>query len=138
MRISGEIEKDTFDEMKKELLEEKEQLEKLLESYQVDEELDDEDYRKRLEVLKYGLEQNFDFSVYKIPETVIDAFVDQIIVYKDCFVWKLSMFDDNIRLKVLGKKADAQVSEVEANSPSFDQRSTGGYQPELANTSSIN
>ena len=36
------------------------------------------------------------------------------------------MFDDNIRLKVLGKKADAQVSEVEANSPSFDQRSTGG------------
>ncbi len=48
------------------------------------------------------------------------------------------MFDDNIRLKVLGKKADAQVSEVEANSPSFDQRSTGGYQPELANTSSIN
>ena len=37
------------------------------------------------------------------------------------------MFDDNIRLKVLGKKADAQVSEVEANSPSFDQRSTGGY-----------
>lgn len=138
LRISGEIEKDTFDEMKKELLEEKERLEKLLESYQVDEELDDEDYRKRLEVLKYGLEQNFDFSVYKIPETVIDAFVDQIIVYKDCFVWKLSMFDDNIRLKVLGKKADAQVSEVEANSPSFDQRSTGSNQPELANASSIN
>ena len=126
LRISGEIEKDTFDEMKKELLEEKERLENLLESYQVDEELDDEDYRRRLEVLKYGLEQNFDFSVYKIPETVIDAFVDQIIVHKDCLVWKLNIFDDDIRLKVLGKRADAQVSEVEANSPSFDQRSTGG------------
>lgn len=124
LRISGEIEKDTFDEMKKELLEEKERLENLLESYQVDEELDDEDYRRRLEVLKYGLEQNFDFSVYKIPETVIDAFVDQIIVHKDCLVWKLNIFDDDIRLKVLGKRADAQVSEVEANSPSFDQRST--------------
>lgn len=92
----------------------------------MDEELDDEDYLKQLEVLKYGLEQNFDFSVYKIPETIIDAFIDQIIVYKDCFVWKLSMFDDDIGLKALGKKADAQVSEVETNSPSFDQRSTWG------------
>lgn len=54
----------------------------------MDEEVSDEEYQNRLQVLKYGLKQDFNFSTHSIPEEVIDAFVKEIIVYPDCFVWK--------------------------------------------------
>ena len=78
---------------------------------------------RRLEVLKCGLENNFDFSVYDIPEEIIDDFVDEIIVYKDCFLWKLSMFGDETRMKLCVNK-DKSV-EVE-KTPNVDTRCTGG------------
>lgn len=86
MRMAGEIDKTKFDEKKKSLFEEKDKLQKILESFQIDEEVSDEEYDNRLEILKYGLEQNFNFSTHSIPEEVIDAFVKEIIVYPDCFV----------------------------------------------------
>lgn len=54
LRVNGEIDKAMFDLKKKELLEEKERLERQLEGYQVDEDMSDEDYNRRLEVLKCG------------------------------------------------------------------------------------
>ena len=124
LRVNGEIDKAMFDLKKKELLEEKERLERQLEGYQVDEDMSDEDYNRRLEVLKCGLENNFDFSVYDIPEEIIDDFVDEIIVYKDCFLWKLSMFGDETRMKLCVNK-DKSV-EIE-KTPNVDTRGTGGY-----------
>ncbi len=62
---------------------------KMLQSYQIDEEVSDEEYDQRLQVLKYGLEQNFNFSTHSIPEEVIDAFVKEIIVYPDCFCMEI-------------------------------------------------
>ena len=123
LRVNGEIDKAMFDLKKKELLEEKERLERQLEGYQVDEDMSDEDYNRRLEVLKCGLENNFDFSVYDIPEEIIDDFVDEIIVYKDCFLWKLSMFGDETRMKLCVNK-DKSV-EIE-KTPNVDTRGTGG------------
>lgn len=123
LRVNGEIDKAMFDLKKKELLEDKERLEKQLEGYQVDEDMSDEDYNRRLEVLKCGLEHNFDFSVYDIPEEILDDFVDEIIVYKDCFLWKLSMFGDETRMK-LGVNKDKSV-EIE-KTPIVDTCGTGG------------
>lgn len=125
MRMAGEIDKAKFDEKKKSLFEEKEKWQKMLQSYQIDEEVSDEEYDQRLQVLKYGLEQNFNFSTHSIPEEVIDAFVKEIIVYPDCFVWKLNIVDDDLKLQVEGRKNDPTVSLIE--SPTTGNDSTGCY-----------
>ena len=105
------------------MFEEKEKWQKMLQSYQIDEEVSDEEYDQRLQVLKYGLEQNFNFSTHSIPEEVIDAFVKEIIVYPDCFVWKLNIVDDDLKLQVEGRKNDPTVSLIE--SPTTGNGSTG-------------
>ena len=128
MRMAGEIDKAKFDEKKKSLFEEKEKWQKMLQSYQIDEEVSDEEYDQRLQVLKYGLEQNFNFSTHSIPEEVIDAFVKEIIVYPDCFVWKLNIVDDDLKLQVEGRKNDPTVSLIE--SPTTGNGSTGSYRRE--------
>lgn len=123
MRMSGEIDKAKFNEKKESIETEKERLTKRLASYQIEEEVSDEEYENKLTVLKYGLEQDFNFSTHNIPEEVIDAFVEEIIVHEDCFIWKLKLFDDKIKLKVDGRKNNSTVSLVE--SPSVDKSSTG-------------
>lgn len=120
--MSGEIDKEMFEEKKKAVNGELERLHKVLASYQLEEELTEEDCQKKLDVLKYGLEQDFNFSTHSIPDEVIDAFVDQIIVYKDCFVWKLNLYDDEVKLKVDGRKGHSTVSLVE--SPNIRDGST--------------
>lgn len=125
MRMSGEIDKAKFNEKKEGIEKEKERLNNMLMSYHIEEELSDEELDNKLTVLKYGLEQDFNFSTHSIPEEVIDAFVDQIIVYKDCFVWKLRLFDDTIKMKVDGKKNNAAVSLVESASPNVGDSRSG-------------
>lgn len=90
----------------------------------MDEEVSDEEYQNRLQVLKYGLKQDFNFSTHSIPEEVIDAFVKEIIVYPDCFVWKRNIFDDELRLQVSGRKGNSSATLIE--SPTLDNGSTGG------------
>lgn len=125
MRMSGEIDKAMFEEKKKALNSEIERLNKVLASYQLEEDLSEDDCEKKLEILKYGLEQDFNFSTHSIPEEVIDAFVDEIIAYKDCFVWKLNLYDDDVKLKVDGRKGHSTVSLVE--SPHISDSDTGCY-----------
>lgn len=124
MRMEGEIDKAKFNEKKEHIEKEKERLNNMLLSYHIEEDLSEEEMNEKLTILKYGLEQDFNFSTHNIPDEVIDAFVDQIIVYKDCFVWKLKLFDDTVRLTVNGRKNNATVSLVE--SPHVDNSSTGG------------
>lgn len=123
MRMEGEIDKAKFNEKKEHIEKEKERLNNMLLSYHIEEDLSEEEMNEKLTILKYGLEQDFNFSTHNIPDEVIDAFVDQIIVYKDCFVWKLKLFDDTVRLTVNGRKNNATVSLVE--SPHVDNSSTG-------------
>lgn len=125
MRMAGEIDKAKFNEKKQQLQEEIEHQTNLLVSYQIEEDVSDEDYKSRLEILKYGLERDFNFSTHCILEEVIDAFVEEIIAHKDCFVWKLRLFDDTIKLSVNGKKNNAVVSLIEY--PSVDKSKTGSY-----------
>lgn len=123
MRMEWEIDKAKFNEKKEHIEKEKERLNNMLLSYHIEEDLSEEEMNEKLTILKYGLEQDFNFSTHNIPDEVIDAFVDQIIVYKDCFVWKLKLFDDTVRLTVNGRKNNATVSLVE--SPHVDNSSTG-------------
>lgn len=123
MRIAGEIDAAKFDEKKKALTDEKEKYEKILDSYQIDEEISDEEYNQRLQVLKYGLEKDFNFSTHSIPDEVIEAFVKEIIVYPDCFVWKLNIVDRDLKLKIAGRKKNPDVSLIE--SPAIGNHITG-------------
>lgn len=107
------------------MFDDKAKLQKILESYQVDEEVSDEEYENRLQVLKYGLEQDFNFSTHSIPEEVIDAFVKEIIVYPDCFVWKLNLYDNDLKLQIEGRKGHSTLSLIE--SPTSGNSSTGSY-----------
>ena len=125
MRIAGEIDAAKFDEKKKALTDEKEKYEKILDSYQIDEEISDEEYNQRLQVLKYGLEKDFNFSTHSIPDEVIEAFVKEIIVYPDCFVWKLNIVDRDLKLKIAGRKKNPDVSLIE--SPAIGNHITGCY-----------
>lgn len=123
MRIAGEIDAAKFDEKKKVLTDEKEKYEKILDSYQIDDEISDEEYKQRLQVLKYGLEKDFNFSTHSIPDEVIEAFVKEIIVYPDCFVWKLNIVDRDLKLKIAGRKKNPDVSLIE--SPAIGNCITG-------------
>lgn len=129
MRMEGEIDKAKFNEKKEHIEKEKERLNNMLLSYHIEEDLSEEEMNEKLTILKYGLEQDFNFSTHNIPDEVIDAFVDQVIVYKDCFVWKLKLFDDTIQLTVNGRKNNATVSLVE--SPHVSDGSTGSYRLQI-------
>ncbi len=123
MRIGNEISKEVFDNKKKQLISEKEHYEKLLEGYEVDNQLTEQEVDDKLLVLKHGLERDFDFSDHSIPEEIIDAFVREIVVYKDCFVWKFNFLDD-LSFSVKGRRENYILSEVER--PTDGNSSTGG------------
>lgn len=93
--------------------------------------MSEEEVENKLKVLKYGLEQDFNFETHNIPDEVIDAFVKEIIVYEDYFIWKLNLSNDIVNMKVNGKKNNAEVSLVEC--PAFNDSSTGSNQQQIIN-----
>ncbi len=110
MRIAGEIDKSRYDKKRDEMEQEREALASKLDELQSEEDLTVGDCEDKLEILKYGLDQNFDFSSKKIPDEIIDLFVDQIVVHPDSFDWKLSLpFSDDYNIKVDGKKNNYNV-----------------------------
>ena len=122
MRMAGEIEKDRYDEKREQILKEQQHLKEQLES--IDDELDTSNdiYKDKIEILKYGLEQNFNFSTKNIPKEVIDAFVQEITVCKDGFIWKLNLNpDDNLKLQVDGRSNNYNVTQTELSSNSKQQ-----------------
>ena len=122
MRMAGEIEKDRYDEKREQILKEQQRLKEQL--AMIDEEVDisDDIYLDKVEILKYGLEQNFNFSTKHIPEEVIDAFVQEIIVCKDGFTWKLNLTpDDELKLQVDGRTNNYTVTQTELSSDGAQQ-----------------
>ncbi len=85
-------------------------------------------YEEKITLLRYALEQYTDFSDEygkDIPEEVIEAFVEKIVVSKNNFDWYLrfSPDDDPKRCNVVGKRAaSASVLDI---SPSLVHSSTG-------------
>ena len=72
-------------------------------------------------MLKYGLEQDFNFSTKHIPEEIIDAFVKEIVVCRDCFIWKLNFFPDDYKVDVEGRSNNYTVTQTELPSDSSQQ-----------------
>ena len=121
MRMAGEIEKDRYDEKRAQLQKEQEKLREQLMQLENEEEITDDIYKDKLEVLKYGLEQDFNFSTKHIPEEIIDAFVKEIVVCRDCFIWKLNFFPDDYKLDVEGRSNNYTVTQTELSSDTSQQ-----------------
>lgn len=128
MRMADEITREIFLE-KKQFIEAKiESLQNQLSNYEIKVAITDEELERKLKVLQYGLQQDFEFSA-RIPESIIDAFVNEIIPCKDYFIWKLCFTDDDIRCLVEGHKNNASVSLVDT--PNIVDGSTGCYQSKV-------
>ena len=122
MRMAGEIEKDRYDEKREQILKEQQHLKKQLEIIGGETGLSDDIYMDKVEILKYGLEQNFNFSTRHIPEEVIDAFIKEIIVCQDGFIWKLNLTpDDELKMRVDGRTNNYTVTQTELSSDMTQQ-----------------
>ena len=93
MRADGEITREVF-MLKKENTENtisklREEIAEL-EPDEVESEIDEVTSKEKITILKYALEQYTDFdSEDDVPESVIEAFVEKIVVRKDGFNWYL-------------------------------------------------
>ena len=122
MRMAGEIEKDRYDEKREQILKEQQHLKKQLEIIGGETGLSDDIYMDKVEILKYGLEQNFNFSTRHIPEEVIDAFIKEIIICQDGFIWKLNLTpDDELKMQVDGRTNNYTVTQTELSSDMTQQ-----------------
>ncbi len=113
MRMDGEISKDIFSEKKQDIEERISRLEAELREYAVDDMPETEDTQDRLKVLQELMEKNFDFSGQEVPEEIVDAFVDSIIVHKDYFEWNLKFTDEPFCCNVEGNKRKSRVFPIE-------------------------
>ena len=91
------------------------------------------DYTEKLTVLQYALEQytNRDEG-QDVPESVIEAFVVKIVVFKDGFDWYLRFDGDPdkpLHCQLQGKrKTNTKITVSTPCSPSMDSSPTGRYQ----------
>ena len=70
----------------------------------------DLDWKKRLEILKSALDEYKELDEDRdIPEEIIDAFVEKIIVHEDCTEWHLRFRPEPVLCSVSGshKKGDS-------------------------------
>ena len=96
MRMGGEISKEVFLERKKKLEEETEKIQFDYDELSKSHELTVEEIGKKVSILKYAMEQDFNLDGKEIPDSIIDMLVNEVIVCKDdIFIWKLNFNDDN-------------------------------------------
>lgn len=113
MRLADEISKDIYNKKKDELENELAFYEKQIEELTNFSPLSQEEIDNRIELLKYAASHQLDFDKYNIPDEIIDAFVEKIVVYKDYFEWYLKFDDDDcIRCLVNGTKRKNEVQIV--------------------------
>lgn len=134
MRAEGEIDKDAFTAKTAEIKAEITKLNAEIEELEAKQNKEPEitDYKEKLTVLQYALEQYTNADENDIPESVIEAFVEKIVVSQDGFDWYLR-FDgdpnDPLRLKTEGKKRkNSSVTTVGSSLPTKGNYITGCYQ----------
>ena len=91
------------------------------------------DYREKITVLQYALEQYTNKDEGRdVPESVIEAFVTKIVVSQNGFDWYLRFDgdpDDPLHCKIEGKrKTTTKIVVAGANSPAIHTGNTGCYQ----------
>ena len=131
MRAEGEIDKESYTKKTAEVKEEIAKLSAEIEELQ--QKLNKEpvitDYKDKLTVLQYALEQYTNAYEKDIPESVIEAFVVKIVVRQDGFDWYLR-FDgdpnDPLHMKTEGKRRkNSSVSVVGGKLPTKQNCDTG-------------
>lgn len=114
MREDGEISREQFFERKAELEPQIAELKQYIAELEAETEpVEEVNFGERIKLLEYAMEQLVDFeNIEDIPEKVVEAFVDRIVVSEDCFDWYLR-FDPTVAYtcKVEGKRSGtAKVS----------------------------
>lgn len=127
LRADGEISKDKYIEKKIDyetrIIEINKQLDDLKEN-----DNDMQDYQTKIDLFKNVMEKSLDFAnADKIPDYVIDAFVESIVVDGNTFKWKFNLLPNGINVSVEGRKNKFQIQEVD-NTPHVDSCSSGSYQ----------
>lgn len=126
MRADGEITKDKFIEKKIEYETRLEEISDKLEELKPDEN-ESVDYKVKINLFREVLEKSLDFAnAEKIPEYVIDAFVESITVDGNTFKWKFNLLPDSMDFSIEGRKNKFQIKEVD-NTPHVDCGNTGSY-----------
>ena len=131
MRSEGDISREMFRiktaDIEKRILQLQSEIEELTKESEPTEIVN---YEEKLTVLHYALEEYTNWDEGKnIPDSVIEAFVERIIVHKDSFDWILR-FDgdpnDPLRCTIEGKrKNQTKITISHKNSPIMDKGSTG-------------
>ncbi len=133
LRLDNEITKEQYQEKiqgyDEEILGLTEELRRVkqLASYQSD------NIESKVKALKEAMEQDFDFIKNKVPESIIETFVDEVVVHEDNhFSWRLNiddvMSDYSIDATVMNKTssgADALSDKSKEEFPSESNDSTG-------------
>ena len=118
MRADDEITKEQFMNMKSEIDTQiaslQEQIRELSPKEKVTDISDDPDYNERITLLRYALERytNFD-SDEDIPEAVIEAFVEKIVVNENSFDWYLHLSGDDKTPKTCNAEGDKKAHKIE-------------------------
>ena len=98
LRLSEDISRDEYvakrAELEKLLAESNKKIDEL-ENYQ---EIED-GIEERAKMIKENIEDKRKYDITHIPDEIVDAFVDKIVVHKDYFEWHL-FFDDTTMMKV--------------------------------------
>lgn len=137
MRADDEITKEQFMNMKSEVDTQiaslQEQICELSPTENVTESSDVPDYNERITLLRYALERytNFD-SDEDIPEAVIEAFVEKIVVNENSFDWYLHFSGDDKTPKTCNVEGDKKAHKIElfgaSYAPALVEGCTGCYQ----------
>ena len=134
MRADGDLSREMFRSKCAELEPRMQQLQKEIEELSAEAKPKEVvDYREKLEVLQYALEQYTHRNEGEdVPESVIEAFVVKIVVSKDSFDWYLRFDGDPdkpLRCSLKGKrKTTTKITVSGGNSPAMDSSPTGCYQ----------
>ena len=125
LRISELIDSDTYIEKRKHLLEQIEAINEELDRLKGTLELSGEKVEEKLLILKHALAKLAgDTSI--IPDEVIDAFVNSVIVHEDHMEWHLNFKPLTINSFLSGKEKQPNIS-LETSPPTDSVSSTSGY-----------
>lgn len=117
MRADGEITKEQFLKHKEKLDIQVRELENELEGYESDEEDEQDSLQAELACIKSTFESAIDFSKDKLPDSVIDSFIEKIIVQKnDTFEVDINLmnaYNETVTCGVEGRKNSPKFFTVE-------------------------
>ena len=109
LRLSGEIDRDDYSRKREELDSlismAQERVEEISKCQDIEESIE-----ARIRAMKAVIDGKEEYDFERVPEEIIDVFVEKIVVYEDYLEWHLR-FDNDTRLKMscIGQKRNAKV-----------------------------